>query len=247
MSELNIRLLLMKFNYSLTEATLLKRTLKFIAEISLPDKKRLLVRCPNLGDLSGCDILGSKVWFSQALTYEDLNTWELVEVDNGDLVCINEEHAIDIIIEGITKSLIPELQSYSLLQTNVPFENFETIDILLEEKTNQCYVYIVPIIYSNDKKEGLYPNKIGAGLKHLQNLISLKEEGKRTVLLFCVMHSGIDAVKPNENLDPLYSRLLSQAARNGVEILAYKTSISPEGIIINNSIPVLLSEDISER
>jgi sugar fermentation stimulation protein A len=47
-------------------------------------------------------------------------------------------------------------------------------------------------------------------------------------------------VTPADAIDPVYGRLLRQAAEVGVELLAYQASVTPEEIILCRSIPVFL-------
>ena len=99
----------MKFCSKLTEATLLKRSIKFLVEAALLDKQRIMLRCPNLGRLLGCDILGTKLWFSNPIGYHCLPTWELAEVDGGHLVCVNPEYILSLVLDGIKAKVITEL------------------------------------------------------------------------------------------------------------------------------------------
>jgi DNA-binding sugar fermentation-stimulating protein len=73
----------MKYNSQLIEATLLRRPISFLMEVVLQSKRRIMVRCPNLGPLAGCDILGTQLWFSAPSGDHCLPTLELVEVNGG--------------------------------------------------------------------------------------------------------------------------------------------------------------------
>ena len=67
------------------------------------------------------------------------------------------------------------------------------------------------------------------------------DAGHRSVLLFCVNHTGIKKVYPADHIDPVYGQLLRLAAEKGVEILAYGTDISETGITITHAVPVDLT------
>lgn len=54
------------------------------------------------------------------------------------------------------------------------------------------------------------------------------------------MHSGIQSFAPAKDIDPTYTDLLKQAIINGVEVMCYNTIISPNGIILNKSIPIFI-------
>ncbi len=59
--------------------------------------------------------------------------------------------------------------------------------------------------------------------------------------LYCVNLTGIDAVRPAEEIDAAYAQALRAAVAGGVEVLAYGTRLDPQGIVIDRRLPVLLN------
>jgi sugar fermentation stimulation protein A len=232
----------MKFNAHLSEATLLKRNFKFMAEIILRNRKKLIIRCPNIGNMHGCDILGSKIWYSNALGYHCLPTWELVEVDFGHLVCINPEVLKPLVIEGIRNGVFKELQGYSILHTGGHFEQFRSQFLLLEKEKTQCYLAIEHVIFANDTGDGFFPAGIGDGLPNMQALIQARESGHRSVLCFCVTNNSVKHLKISAQLDERYYGLLQQALEVGVEVVVYKAEVTLTSILLQTSIPLQIVE-----
>ena len=56
----------MEFSSPLTQAVLLKRYKRYLAEIVLNNQEHRIIQCPNFGAMLGCDMLGSRIWFSQS-------------------------------------------------------------------------------------------------------------------------------------------------------------------------------------
>ena len=79
------------------------------------------------------------------------------------------------------------------------------------------------------------------GAKHLRELATLARQGVRAVQLYCVNLSGVEAVRPAEEIDPGYGAALRAAVAEGVEVLAYGTRIDGEQIYIDRALPVLLN------
>jgi len=52
--------------------------------------------------------------------------------------------------------------------------------------------------------------------------------------------TGIEAVRPAEEIDPGYAAALREAVAAGVEVLAYGVSLTPEEIRVDRRLPVLL-------
>jgi sugar fermentation stimulation protein A len=79
------------------------------------------------------------------------------------------------------------------------------------------------------------------GAKHLRELAALARQGVRAVQLYCVNLSGIEAVRPAEEIDAAYAQALRAAVADGVEVLAYATRIDAEQVYIDRALPVLLT------
>ncbi|OYW90778.1 MAG: sugar fermentation stimulation protein SfsA, partial [Pseudomonadales bacterium 32-61-5] len=56
----------------------------------------------------------------------------------------------------------------------------------------------------------------------------------------CVNPTGIEAVRPASEIDPLYAAALRDAVAAGVEVLAYGVEISQEEIRLTHRLPVIL-------
>jgi len=79
------------------------------------------------------------------------------------------------------------------------------------------------------------------GAKHLRELAKLARQGVRAVQLYCVNLTGIDAIRPAEEIDAAYAQALRAAVADGVEVLAYGTRLDAEGIVVDRRLPVLVT------
>ena len=87
----------------------------------------------------------------------------------------------------------------------------------------------------------MFPDSVSSrGTKHLRELMHIISQGDRAVLFFCVQHSGIEQVEPAVEIDPEYSRTLCEAARAGVEIMAWQAKLSAREITLVKEVPVIL-------
>jgi len=238
----------MKFKGPLTEAVLLKRYFRFLVDVALKNKHKRTIYCPNLGPLINCDVLGSRVWYSStSRVHGYLDVLEIVEVNGGWLVSIHPEHTKFLVMEGVHQGLVPELRDFRFLHAPISPSFGNGIELLLKENGEQCFLHIEQVIFGDDRGEGYFPEIAGNNMLSLKELISLKEAGHRAVLFYCVQHTGIGCVRPADVIDPLYGKMVRDAARMGVEILAYRVNISFREITLESRIPVLLSEDIAYR
>jgi sugar fermentation stimulation protein A len=235
----------MKFKSPLIEAILLKRSFRFLAEVTLKNKKRRMLYCPNLGTLQHCDVLGSRVWFSNPnrLSQGYLDIWELTEVDGGWLVFINQGYAGLLVREAIENHLIPELEGFRFLQSPMMPSFGHGIEMLLKENGEQCFIYTEPVLCGNERNEGYFPEEKGRGISALGELMALKEAGHRAILFYCIQHNGITCLRPADSIDLAYGIRLREAANLGVEFLAYRAHISLQEVTLGSVVPVLLTQE----
>ncbi len=238
----------MKFRPCLKEGVLVRRYKRFLADIETVEGKSLTIHCPNTGSMLNCQNPGSRVWYSTSENTKRKypHSWELVETLTGDLVGINTARANGLVEEALVNKTVTELQSYARIQKEVRFGNERSrIDLLLsggeDSQLPDCYLEVKNVSLSLGDGQGVFPDAVTTrGQKHLRELISVRQEGHRAVLLFCVQHTGVSRVSVADHIDPEYGRLLRQAAAEGVELLAYRAAISPGEILIKHSVAVEL-------
>lgn len=237
----------MEFASPLTQAVLLKRYKRFLAEIVVNNQEHRVIYCPNMGAMTGCDLLGSRVWFSHSSNPRRKfpDTWELVEVDAGYLVCVNTQNANPLVMEAIKNGTISELQGYTHVSLETPLLDDQGFDLYLDEpvnpEMNKCYVDIKCVTLGDEIHRGFFPDApTEKGVQQLKSLIHAKELGNRAVLVFCVQHTGIDRIFPADHIDAKYGAMLRQAIIAGVEILAYRVEISLSEMHIAKPIEVCI-------
>jgi sugar fermentation stimulation protein A len=236
----------MKFATPLQEATLIKRYKRFLADVVLADGSMTTLHCPNTGSMINCAEPGSRVWYSVAgnAARKYPFTWELVEVDECHRVGINTGRANALVKEALQNEVIPELRGYATLQSEVAYgSEGSRIDFLLsgggEELQPSCYLEVKSVTLGLGDGLGAFPDAVTArGLKHLRELVAMREGGQRAVLLFCVQHTGIDMVVPADHIDPAYGRGLREARAAGVEVLAWGCDIGSQEIILRRELSV---------
>ncbi len=117
-------------------------------------------------------------------------------------------------------------------------------DLLLQgDDRPDCYVEIKNVTAANETGMAFFPDAVSArGTKHLRELMAMVDGGYRAVLVFSVQRADVNAVRPADEIDPLYGKTLREALTHGVEALAYGCRISPEEISLERSLPVLCEE-----
>ena len=234
----------MNYSKQLLEGRLIKRYKRFLADIELESGEVITAHCANTGAMTGCQPENARVWLSVSDNSKRKypHSWELVELENKAQACINTSITNRVVAEAIDQNLIDELSSYDELRREVVYGNEKSrIDMLLSSQDSRCYVEVKHLTLKLGDELGGFPDAVSLrGQKHLRELMEQVSKGDRAVLLFAVMRNDVERVEPARVIDPEYAKLLATAAEQGVEIMAYKTHISPQGIQLLNRVPVHL-------
>lgn len=231
----------------LVSGRLLKRYKRFLADVVLDNGEEITVHCPNTGAMTGCAVTNSKVYLlnSHNPKRKYAYTWELVESESGKLICVHSARANSLVAEALTKDIIAPLSEYKHIQREKTVASGSRIDFLLSSDSPDiadCYVEVKSVTLHCGDGEGAFPDTVSTrAARHIEELVSLKRQGFRVVLLFAVLHEDIDSVRPAVEIDPLYARSLISAVDDGLEVYAYKARIGEDGISLAESIPVILS------
>jgi sugar fermentation stimulation protein A len=237
-----------KFASPLQPAKLIRRYKRFLADIELPDGSSITIHCPNTGSMLNCAKPGSRIWYSTSDNEKRKypHTFEIVEVSGKKLAGINTGRANHLVREAIEGGLVPALDGYQSLRSEVKYGNENSrIDFLLQDNpadsSRDCYIEVKNVTLAMGKGLGLFPDAVSTrGTKHLRELTHIASQGDRAVLFFCVQHTGIDRVEPAMEIDPEYGNILIKAAAAGVELMAWQASINAREIRLVREVPVIL-------
>jgi sugar fermentation stimulation protein A len=235
-----------QFSSSLCRGQLVRRYKRFLADVIYQDAS-LTIHCPNTGKMTGCAEPGWTVYFSTSDNQKRkyAHTWELVENQRGDFICVNTARANQLVAEALEQQRIPQLVQYADIRAEVRYGNEGSrIDFLLSGGVEpDCYVEVKSVTLLDESEgelggQGYFPDTESLrAQKHVRELIDCVNNGHRAVLLFCVLHTGIARVSPASHLDPAYGALVAEALAAGVECLAWRAEISPEGMKLVQPLP----------
>jgi sugar fermentation stimulation protein A len=233
----------LRYPRALVEGRLIRLYKRFLADIQLPDGV-ITASCPNTGSMMGCCEPGSRVWLSESdsATRKYRHTWELVEVDGEVVVGINTSLPNSLVAEAIAEGTIGELSGYGCVRREVLFgEERSRVDLLLESEGREpCYVEVKNVTAAASRGVALFPDCVSdRASRHLRELIRLKALGARPVQLYCVQRGDVKEVRPADGIDFEYGRMLREAIKAGVEVLAYRARVTPGEIRLEEKIPVV--------
>lgn len=237
----------MQWQSPLVAGRLQRRYKRFLADVVLEDGRELTVHCPNTGAMTGCAEPGSAVWLSPSVNPKRKLpfTWELVEDPEGHRICIHSALANGLVAEALAAGKIAALSQYSHWRGEWKLPSGSRIDFVLSDAAASadwcCYVEVKAVTLHRGGGEGAFPDAVSdRARRHVDELLALKRSGARVMLIFAVLHEGIDRVVPAADVDPRYAEALAAACAEGLEVLALGAEVSPEGMHLNRQLAFAL-------
>ncbi|KPV41778.1 hypothetical protein AN478_01225 [Thiohalorhabdus denitrificans] len=212
-----------------------------MADVELTDGSVVTAHCANSGSMATCKDPGQPVMLLPAdspkrkLKY----TWELYH-SGGSWVGVNTHRPNALVAEAIAAGEVAELAGYATQRREVKYGRNSRIDILLEDpEKGPCHVEVKNCTLLAPDGAVRFPDAVTErGRKHLDELMELAADGGRAVMFFLVNRADGEGFGPADHIDPAYGERLREAAEAGVELLAYRTRITPEGIGLAGAEPI---------
>lgn len=238
----------MRFHPPLEAGRLIRRYKRFLADIETSAGELITIHCPNTGSMLNCMVEGGQVWFSRSNDPKRKlpGTWEISETPQGRLACINTARANQVVEEALRAGVIVELDGFDEFKREVPYgqENSRIDFRLTYPDGSVAYVEVKSVTLGFDASAmAAFPDAVTQrGARHLRELAHLAREGVRAVQLYCVNLSGIETVRPAEEIDAAYAAALREAKAAGVEVLAYGARVTAQEVCLDRRLNVILSD-----
>ncbi|MEL6312188.1 MAG: DNA/RNA nuclease SfsA, partial [Pseudomonadota bacterium] len=114
------------------------------------------------------------------------------------------------------------------------------IDLLLDDpKKGRCYVEVKNVHLRRSKGLAEFPDSVTSrGAKHLGELADMVDEGHRAVMMFLIQRADVKSLSLARDIDPNYGEAFDAAIARGVEPMAYRCTVAPDGIAVARKVPV---------
>lgn len=237
----------MRFSPPLEEARLIQRYKRFLADIETPSGEMLTIHCPNTGSMFNCMMPGGRVWFSRSNDPKRKlpGTWEISETPQGRFACVNTGRANKLVEEALLAGVITELNGFTAIKREVAYgQENSRVDFRLDYPLGPLFLEVKSVTLGfDDSNVAAFPDAVTQrGAKHLRELATLAREGVRAVLLYCVNLTGVEGVRPAEEIDAAYAAALREAVAAGVEVLAYGVQLTPDEVRIDRRLQIHLHD-----
>ncbi len=233
----------MIFENKLISGVFIKRYKRFFVDVRI-NGKLVTAHCPNTGSMMGLLKKGNRVWLSKTnnpnrkLKY----TLQIIE-DNGSKVGVNTHLTNKIVLSALKNGLIKEFKKDVIIRSEVKFGFNTRFDFLIKDKNFNAFIEVKNVTLKRKLNVAEFPDAITSrGVKHIDELMNANKKGYKTYLLFIVQREDCKLFKIANDIDPKYSKTLSQAIKKSLKILCYDCKFSPKGIKVNKKISLKVDE-----
>lgn len=218
-----------------------RRRNRFIAEVYIHGMV-YQVHVKNTGRLKELLRPGVKVMLQISDNPNRNTKYSLIMVEKkGSWINIDSYAPNFVAYEAARKGKISELGPVQILKREVMYRN-SRFDLYFETDETQGFIEVKGVTLENDGI-ALFPDApTTRGTKHIYELIHAVAAGYRCALLFVVQMNGVNAFKPNREMDEAFARAVAEAKRCGVEIWVYDTVVTPNTIVLGKALPYIIDE-----
>ncbi|MFQ6087597.1 MAG: DNA/RNA nuclease SfsA [Candidatus Methanofastidiosia archaeon] len=227
----------MRIDGVLRDALFEKRPNRYLA-VSRLDGDEVFCHIPNPGRMEELMVHGKRVVLRKVEGRGRKTKYDLIGVYHRDvLVSIDSRFPNLLIYESLKRKLLEGFSKYDDILREVTYSS-SRIDFLLSN-SNECCLLEVKSCTLVDRGVAKFPDApTERGRRHLENLISAKDEGFRACVLFLIQRGDVKVFTSNDETDPKFGETLRRASRKGVEIYAYSSEFRGREISLKERIEV---------
>ncbi|MFT5701055.1 MAG: sugar fermentation stimulation protein A [Desulforhopalus sp.] len=231
----------MKFEIPLIRGRLIKRYKRFLADIELNDGEIITAHCPNTGTMLSCSTPGSAVGLSVSDNPKRKypHTLEMIQ-ENSIWIGINTARTNGLVADAILNGNIQEFEGVHKIRREVKTSEHTRLDLHVFSEMGDTYVEVKNCSLAQNGCAMFPDARTTRGTKHLNELIRLKNEGKRSCIFFLVQRMDAEKFAPASHIDEVYGNTLMEAIEGGVMALAYQAEITPDSIEVVRSLPIIM-------
>lgn len=227
---------------TIKKGVFVSRPNRFIAKVNI-DSKEETVHVKNTGRCRELLVSGATVYLEYIDSPHRKTQYDLIAVEkigkNNQKLLINMDSQIPnfAVEEFLKKGNIFSLNS--LIKREVTYRD-SRFDIYVEDANRKAFVEVKGVTLERDGI-ALFPDAPTArGIKHIKDLIAAKKEGYEAFIFFVIQMKGVHSFSPNAQMQPEFALALNEAAKTGIEILAYDCIVTKESIEIDKKVSVNL-------
>ena len=228
-----LRFKIMKYN-NIRKAKFISRPNRFIALCDI-DGETVKCHVKNTGRCKELLIQGTEVWLTESENPARKTRFDLVSVNKNGMTVNMDSQAPNIAAGEYLRLLYPDAN----IRPETKFGN-SRFDFYVENGEEKIFIEVKGVTLEKDGV-ALFPDApTERGVKHINELCECVKAGYRAGILFVIQMENITAFAPNDGTHRAFGDALRNAKANGVEVTAVNCAVTPDSMIIKETIHTIL-------
>ena len=221
---------------NMRQGKFLARPNRFIAHVEM-DGNTQICHVKNTGRCKELLSPGCTVWCQEWDKPERKTKYDLITVQKGDRLINMDSQAPNVAAREWL--LAGGLGMIEDLRAEV-FHGDSRFDFSFRKDGVTCFLEVKGVTLENGGICAFPDAPTTRGVKHLEGLARLQQEGFGAYVLFVIQMKDVLFLHPNHITDPAFAKALKDAADAGVRILAMDCAVTPESMVIRDPVEVRL-------
>ncbi len=224
-------------------AIFISRPNRFIAVVELEGEK-VIAHVKNTGRCRELLVPGATVFLDEPQGGERKTKYDLIAVEkiceDGRKIIINmdsqapNEAAFEFLLAG---KLFPD-STMIRREFTVGKSRF---DFRIDESEKTTFLEVKGVTLESNGVASFPDAPTERGIKHIEELITLREQGFGAAILFIIQMKGIAKFCPNDLTHRAFGDALRRAEASGVEIFAYDCVVTPDSMVVDLPVKIDLN------
>lgn len=232
---------------SIFEGRFLRRLNRFVAVCEIEGREeRVHVR--NTSRCAELFLPGVEVFLQYAPSPEKKTAYTLIALRKGErLVNLDSLAPNKLVVEFLREGgILPGMNSRAEQLRAEAVYGHSRLDCYFVSDGTPAYVEVKGVTLEQGGKAYFPDAPTLRGLRHVQELCQARQEGFLAYLFLVIQMEGIASFAPNYATHPAFGEALTQAAKQGVQIIAYDCSVAKDEIRLRTPVAVNLADRSSE-
>jgi sugar fermentation stimulation protein A len=230
-----------RYKTELVEAEFLLRENRFVALVDILGKKQR-VHVPNTGRMRELLVQGNKVLLLEAKGQGRRTPYDLVAVETPEVrVSVDSRVPNEVFSEAVEEGSVPMISTYDRVRREHTWGS-SRFDFHLQGPAGEALVEVKGCTLVEEDGLALFPDAPTLrGARHVNELADAYASGMEAFLVIIVQRDDGRMFAPNDRTDRAFGDAMRAAAEAGVEVMAFSTDVTREGVDLGGQIPVDLT------
>ena len=213
-----------------------RRPNRFIAHVEINGEEQIC-HVKNTGRCRELLLPGATVWCQHWDKPERKTKYDLITVQKGERLINMDSQAPNAAAKQWLLS--GGLGEITELKPECTWGD-SRFDFSFQKEGKRCFLEVKGVTLETDGVCAFPDAPTTRGVKHLQELTRLAQEGYGAYVLFVIQMEDVRYLHPNDRTDPAFSQALRQAAEAGVQVLAMDCAVGVDTMQIRKPVAVRL-------